>query len=487
MNILFVTPEVTPFARAGGLGDVSLHLPRALAAHGHRLWIITPKHRTTEEAGYPLTTWPQGLSVSLGWRERTAFLSSTKVENNIEVIFIGCDDLYNRAGLYGNEYGNYEDNAERFIFFCRAVMETIKVFNLVPDVIHCHDWPSGLVPVYVRTLYKGQATLKRTATLFTFHNLGSQGIFWHLDFPMTGLGWELFTPDGLEFHSQINMTKAGLVSADLISTVSRKYSQEVLTPEYGFGLEGVLLTRSKETYSVPNGVDYQVWNPATDKYLQTNYTAETLHLKAECREKLVDIFDLDRNDQPIVAMVSRLLDRKGLDLISAAMDRLLTLPLKMVFLGLGEDRYHSLLARLAETMPGRLGVKVAYEPALVHQIMAGADIFLMPSRYEPCGLEQMYGLKYGTVPVVRATGGLDDTVKDVQHDPELGTGFKFHEYTSAALYEALDAATRWYRDRPAWTAMMRRGMSLDFSWDRAATQYEEIYELAIKKVNGRVG
>ncbi|MBF0529206.1 MAG: glycogen synthase [Deltaproteobacteria bacterium] len=487
MNILFVTPEVTPFARAGGLGDVSHHLPRALAALDHKLWIITPKHRTTEDAGYQLTPWPKSIQVPIGWRERTAQLFSCRVEPNIEVIFVGCDDLYNRGGLYGNEYGDYEDNAERFIFFNRAVMETIRVMDLIPDVIHGHDWPSGLAPVYVKTLYKNLSNLNKTATVFTFHNLGSQGIFWHLDFPMTGLGWELFTPEGLEFHHQINMTKAGLVTADLISTVSRKYSQEVLTPEYGFGLEGVLKNRREETYAVPHGVDYQVWDPAIDPYLTANYSVESLQLKSKCREVLNDIFGLKPDDQPIMAMVSRLFDRKGMDLINTAMDRLLSLPMKMVFLGLGDERYHSFLTKMAAAHPERLGVKIAYEPALVHQIMAGADIFLMPSRYEPCGLEQMYSLKYGTIPVVRATGGLDDSVIDVEQSPDTGTGFKFHDYTSEALYLSLASATNLFKDQSAWTAMMRRGMGLDFSWYRAAIQYEAIYQLAIRKVNSRVG
>ncbi len=483
MDILFVTPEVFPFARAGGLGDVSHYLPRALADNGHRLWVVTPKHRHTESAGYPLHKKNPAIRVPLSWGGREAQIFTTKVEGGIEVIFVGCDDLYNREGLYGNEFGDYEDNAERFIFFSRAVLEIIQILDLKPDIIHCHDWPSGLVPVYIKTLYKDLTNLSRAATLFTFHNLGSQGIFWHYDYAMTGLGWELFTPEGLEFHGQLNMTKAGLIMADLISTVSKKYSREVRTPEYAFGLEGVLQARQSKTFAVLNGVDYTVWDPATDPELAANYSVDQLEVKNRCREDLAQTFGLPVNDLPVVAVISRLLDRKGFDLISTCMDRLLELPMRMVFMGMGEDKYHILLNDLAKAHPDRIGVKIAYDKGLAHKIMGGADIFLMPSRYEPCGLEQLYGLKYGTIPVVRATGGLDDTIIDVQSDPEHGTGFKFYEYTPDAFHQTLADAVRLFNNKPVWENLMRRGMVCDFSWTKAATEYEKIYTIALKGVD----
>ena len=484
MNILFLSPEVFPFARAGGLGDLSYYLPLALADRGHKIRTITPKYRWTEAAGYKLTQVGRSIKVPMSWREKTAQIYSTKVEGDIEVIFIGCDDLYNRDGLYGNEFGDYEDNAERFIFFSRAVMECIKAFDITPDVIHCHDWPTGLVPAYVRTLYRNLPNLKNTGTVFTFHNLGSQGIFWHYDYAMTGLDWELFNPEGIEFHRQMNMTKAGLVFADLITTVSDKFSQEALTPEYGFGLEGVLNARKSKTYSVLNGVDYNVWDPSRDPELIAQYSIDNLVGKAECRADLARTFDLDHDDLPIVAIVSRFLDRKGFDLISHGLENLLKLPLKLVFMGTGEDKYQVLLTEMAAAHPKRIGLRVAYHKVLAHRIMAGADIFLMPSRYEPCGLEQLYALKYGTIPVVRATGGLDDTVVDIQKYPETGTGFKFHDYSAEAMMEAMEAAVQHFEDKTSWESLMKRGMALEFSWEKAAAQYEDIYKKAIEESSG---
>jgi starch synthase len=482
MNILFVSPEVFPFARAGGLGDVSHYLPSALADRGHHLWVVTPKYRQTEEAGHALTLHDQPIPVPLSWQEKSAQLFTTTLDNGIEALFVGCDELYDREGLYGNEYGDYEDNAERFIFFCRAVMEITRKLDLRPDVIHCHDWPTGLIPVYVKTLYKDMFGPTQPATVFTFHNLGSQGTFWHYAFAMTGLGWELFTPEGLEYHGQLNMTKAGLVSADLVTTVSRRYAQEVLTPEYAFGLEGVLRTRQAKTCSVLNGVDYSVWNPAIDPEITANYTVDALEGKRFCRADLVRTFGLEDDGQPIIAVISRLLDRKGFDLINAGMNRLLEMPMKMVFMGRGEDKYHILLNDLASTYPGRIGVKIAYDKNLAHRIMAGADIFLMPSRYEPCGLEQLYGLKYGTVPVVRATGGLDDTVVDVIANPEAGTGFKFSDYRPDALQAALTAAVELFHNKPLWQEIVARGMHTDFSWAKSAAEYEAIYLSALKEI-----
>ena len=482
MKILFVSPEVFPFARAGGLGDVSHYLPSALADRGHQLWVVTPKYRKTEDAGYPLTLHDHTINVPLSWQEKNAQLYTSTLDNGIKALFVGCDELYNREGLYGNEFGDYEDNAERFIFFCRAVMETIRELDLRPDVIHCHDWSTGLVPVYAKTLYRDVFGPTQPATVFTFHNLGSQGTFWHYAFAMTGLGWELFTPEGLEYHGQLNMTKAGLVTADLVTTVSRRYAQEVLTSEYAFGLEGVLRARQSKTYSVLNGVDYSVWNPAIDPEITANYTAEALEGKKFCRADLVRTFGLEDDDRPIIAVISRLLDRKGFDLINAGINRLLEMPMKMVFMGMGEDKYHGLLNDLSSAYPGRVGVKIAYDKNLAHRIMAGADIFLMPSRYEPCGLEQLYGLTYGTVPVVRATGGLDDTIVDVMTNPEDGTGFKFRDYNPEALHTALIAAVELFHNQSVWREIVVRGMGSDFSWAKSAAKYEEIYLKALKEI-----
>ena len=482
MNILFVSPEVSPFARAGGLGDESQHLPRALADRGHQVRVITPRHGQVSETAHASLEHRCDLKVPLLWKDEKAEIYSCLVDGGVEVFLVGSDDLFNRNGIYGNELGDYEDNAERFIFFSRSVLEFIREFNPAPDVIHCHDWASGLVPVYMKTLYNDLPSLQKTASVFTYHNLGSQGVFWHYDFAMTGLGWEHFTPDGLEFHGRINMTKAGMVFADLITTVSPQYARETLTPEYGNGLEGVLAARRNDTFAVLSGVDYKLWDPEKDNLIATNYTPSNPGRKSGCRDDLTGICRLESDDRPIVAVVSRLSDRKGFDLVQKAIKDLLKLDLKMVFMGTGEDKYQTMLEDLARNHPGRVEVKITYDPELLHKIIAGADIFLMPSRYEPCGLEQLYALKYGTVPVVRATGSLDDTVVDVLRNPTRGTGFKFKDYLPEALCETLAAAVDMFRAKDTWTALMQRGMRQDFSWERAAADYENIYRKAVGRV-----
>ncbi|MBW1710532.1 MAG: glycogen synthase GlgA [Deltaproteobacteria bacterium] len=483
MDILLVTPEITPFARVGGLGDVSHHLSRALDERGHHLRVITPKYRYTEAAGYPLTRMSEEVTIPLAHQEKVAEFFSTQIGNGVEVYFVGCDALYDRAELYGNEFGDYEDNAERYIFFSRAVLEFVHRFDLSPEIIHCHDWQTGLIPVYVKTLYQDLKNLKNTATVFTFHNLGAQGVFMQYDFPITGLGWDFFTPEYIEFHGKFNFAKAGLIFADLISTVSQKYAQEVLTPEYGFGLEGVLRARQKEICAVLNGVDYLVWDPAVDKDIAENFSPDNLAPKAQCRQNLAQAYDLTADDAPLVAIISRLVDRKGFDLITAAVDRLMTLEMKLIVLGSGDDKYHVSLKDIAAAYPDRIAVKLMYDNSLAHKVMAGADIFLMPSRYEPCGLEQLYSLKYGTIPVVRSTGGLADTIIDCGEDPKNGNGFKFLNYTTEDLFEAMSRAVKLFRDRESWKKLMLRGMSYNFTWDTVAAEYENLYRRAQEKVS----
>ncbi|MBW2086524.1 MAG: glycogen synthase, partial [Deltaproteobacteria bacterium] len=422
--------------------------------------------------------------IPLSRQEKTAEFFSTKMEGDIDVFFVGCDEFYDRDGLYGNEFGDYEDNAERYIFFSRAVLEFIRLSGLKPEVIHCHEWQTGLIPVYVKTLYQNLKNLANTATLFTFHNLGSQGVFMHYDFPITGLGWEFFTPEYIEFEGKFNLAKAGLIFADLISTVSHKYAREVLTPEYGFGLEEILKARQHDTFAVLNGVDYQVWDPAVDQNLAANFSPQNLTPKAQCREDLAQAFGLVVDEDPIVGVISRLVERKGLDLIIAAMDRFIALGLKLVILGTGEDKYHVLLKDMAAAYPDRVAIILMHEKSLAHKIMAGADIFLMPSRYEPCGLEQLYSLKYGTVPVVRSTGGLDDTIIDCYQDPDNGNGFKFSDYTLKDLLQAMARAVHMFRDRQAWEKLMLRGMSYDYSWTKVAAEYEKLYQRAQAKIRG---
>ena len=476
MKIFFVTPEAVPFSRAGGLGDVSYHLPHFLASMGHEVTVISPKYRSVDEFNLTWhTDWRTDIDLSLS--RRTAEFYSIEVAPNHQAVLIGSPELFDRPGIYGNEFGDYDDNAERFIFFSRAALVAINKLAR-PDeqiIVHCHDWTTGLVPLYLkvwRHLFPG---LKNARSIFTYHNLSNQGIFVHYDFAMTGLDWGLFTHEGLEFHGQLNLTKAGLIGADIISTVSARYAQESLSPEVALGLEGVLLKRQDDTYAVLNGVDYDLWSPETDEHIASRYDVINFSGKNLCRQYLSQLFGLADNGYPTVAVVSRLVSRKGLDLIAWALNEILSLPLNLVFMGLGEDRYQNFLMEAAQKYPGRVGVKISYDPILAHHITAGADMFLVPSRFEPCGLEQLYALKYGTVPVVRSTGGLDDTVIDVSLNPQEGTGYKFADYSHEALVEAIKKAVADFADQEKWVQTMRRGMVKNYSWKISALRYEKIY------------
>jgi starch synthase len=338
--------------------------------------------------------------------------------------------------------------------------------------------------MYLKLARANDPKFQNLGAVFTYHNLANQGTFPYYDFAMTGLDWNLFNFRGLEFHGQLNLTKAGLLGADVITTVSHKYARETLGQEFGHGLEGVLKERQGHLRSVLNGVDYGLWDPDRDRFIPTNYRPEDLAGKKNCRDNLVALFGLNPGPDPIVVMVSRLLSRKGFDLVARAMPALLAMPLRLVFMGAGEDQYISFLRETVRQNPGRVGLKLAYDPALTHQIMAGADIFLAPSRFEPCGLEQMYAMKYGAVPVVRATGGLDDTVQDELEKPGQGTGYKFQHYTPEDLVGALGKAIEVFRQDEKWRALMLRGMRADFSWDLSAVSYAAIYEQALSLARG---
>jgi starch synthase len=403
-------------------------------------------------------------------------------KDQVTVYLIGRDDLYDREGLYGSEFGDYQDNAERFTFFSRAVLECCLALNLQPDIIHCHDWQTGLIPVYLKTLYSQTPALRSAASLFTVHNLGYQGLFWHYDLHLTGLGWELFTPQALEFFGKLNLMKGGIVFADILNTVSPNYRKEILTPAYGFGLEGVLKTREDDLYAVLNGVDYAVWNPANDPYLASPYTSGTLENKRACKSRLQDLFHLKKKGEiPVIAFISRLLDRKGLDLVSRALPRLMELEVELILMGKGLEQYQNWAVEIVEKYPGLVGLEMGHNEPLAHQIQGGADMLLMPSRYEPCGLDQLYALKYGTIPIVRAVGGLDDTVEDYHPQTEQGTGFKFKEYEWEKLIQTVQRALAVYRDKSRWKRLIQRAMNQDFSWEKSAAQYEVLYQKAMQK------
>ena len=482
MRILFVSSEVVPFAKAGGLADVSHHLPKALAKLGHEIHVATPMYREAGESDKTITDTGRRLVVPISFRTEEARLYRSDISESVTVHLIQKDDLYNREGLYGNEYGDYEDNAERFIFFSRAVLELCKELELEPDVIHCNDWQAGLTPLYMKSLYREVPQIANAGSLFTIHNLGNQGIFWSLDMHLTGLGWEYFNMDGLEFYGNMNLMKAGIVFADRISTVSHTYAKEILTPEFGFGLDGVLLNRKDDLSAILNGVDYNRWDPSLDRHITSNFNIHNLQPKALCKKDLLSAYKMDSDASlPVVAMITRLVGRKGFDLLAEVFDDLIDMGLRFVIMGKGEDRYHSFLNEMAGRHPGKVGLSISYDYSMAHRIEAGADLFLNPSLYEPCGLDHMYGMRYGTIPVVRATGGLDETVKEYNPDTGQGTGFRFYDYSAQALLDSLRSAVNYYNQKEHWMRLVRNAMQEEFSWEKSAKAYLEIYESIARK------
>jgi starch synthase len=483
MRILMVTPEANPFAQSGGLAEVIYGLAWTLTKLGHEVRVVLPLYRQVRETGLPLTSTGHTLSIPLSWKNLSAEIFTAEIDHNLRFYFIAQDALFNREGLYGTAYGDFEDNAERFIFFSRAVVEMMEALEMDCDLCHCHEWQTGLVPVYMRTLYGDRPRLQRRATVYTVHNVGYQGLFSSFDLPLTGLGWELLSPKALEFYGQLNFMKGGLAFADLLNTVSTRYREEILTPEYGFGLEGLFQERAHELYGILEGVDYDRWDPSRDAFLPTPYDREHLEGKQACKAALAKRFSLNLPpDRVLLGMTTRLFERKGIDLVENILDDLMSQEVGFVIQGTGEERHHYLLQEIATRYPEKMGLVIGYSDELAHQIIAGADIFLMPSRYEPCGLDQLYCLRYGTIPVVRATGGLDETVQEYDPETKGGTGFKFSSYTPAELMGAVRRALVLYQDRPAWEALMRQNMALDYSWNNTAgPKYLELYRLAVEK------
>lgn len=475
MRIVFITTELCPFSRVGGLAEVSHDLPLALAEMGHQVAIITPKFRHRPELEDRLETLDTVLEVPVSWKRHQAQLQRYAMAPGVEVYFVAHEHLFDRDGVYGNAYGDYEDNAERFIFFSRACLELSLAMGWRVDVFHANDWPTALVPIYIRTLYAGYPGLSQAGTLMTVHNLGYQGIFWHYDMPLTGLGWEYFTPEAMEFYGKINFLKTGLVFADAISTVSPTYAREMLTPEMGFGLEGVIASRQKDLVAILNGVDPRVWSPENDHRLAANFSAENPEGKAACGRALRQELGLDADSgRPLVAVIGRLVDRKGLDLVCEALADIRDLGMDLAIMGFGEDHFHAKLREWHDANPGRCGLFIGYDMDLAHRMVAGADMLLVPSRFEPCGLHQMHAMRYGCVPVVRATGGLEDTVHEAAGD-DPGNGFKFGPYEKPAMLETLARAADAFRDRGLWRSIMGRGMRQDFSWSSVAPLYEQTY------------
>ncbi|HAP36368.1 MAG TPA: glycogen synthase GlgA [Bacteroidetes bacterium] len=488
LNILFITSEAEPFSKTGGLADVSSALPKMIRELGHDIRIMTPRYGTISERKFKLhdVIRLREIPITVGDDTKVAsvnssFISSLKAK--VQVYFLANKDMYNRAGLYTDPVTlkDYADNDTRFIFFCRGVLETLKKLGWQPDIIHCNDWQTGLIPAYMKTVFKDEPTFKNIKTVFTVHNLGYQGIFPDKSFAKTGLPDSEFTSEGIEFHGKLNFVKAGLVYSDIITTVSEKYAQEITTSEdFGFGLEGILKKRKNDLYGIINGIDYTVWNPETDPVIDQRYDIHSLEGKEQNKMALVQKFGLQyKKGVPVIGCITRLVDQKGIDLIKEIADDMMKLDIQFIMIGLGEKRYHEYFESLKKKYPKKAGITFGMNEEIAHLIEAGSDMYLMPSRYEPCGLNQLYSLKYGTVPIVRATGGLDDTIQDVTAGGN-GTGFKFQKYESKELLKTIQRAVKTYGDQKTWQKIMRNGMAKDFSWESSAKKYINLYRSLLK-------
>jgi starch synthase len=471
-RILMAASEMTPFAATGGLGDVLGSLPPALVERGAAVHVVLPAYRTIMQ---PDAHGPAVTSVQVPHRGgvREVGIRTTR-HRGVAVSFVVADEYFGRNGLYGESGGDYGDNAARFAFFAAAVLAFAARLDPPPDLIHCHDWQTGLVPALLRT--GAEPRLAAVPSLMTVHNLGYQGVFGPEVWPLLGLDARWFGPEHLEFYGNVNFLKAGLVFADRLTTVSRRYADEIQRPEFGYGLDGVLRARRADLRGILNGIDTTRWDPARDPHLAARFGADDPSGKTVCKRALQTTWGLPVAPRvPLLAMVTRLAEQKGIDLVAAALPELLASNLQLVILGSGDRRYEDWLREAGRRDPTRLAVRIAFDEPLSHQVEAGADAFLMPSRYEPCGLNQMYSLRYGTVPIVRATGGLDDTVDDVDAAPPAGTGFKFVDHSAAALLGAVGRALQRYADPAGWQRIMREGMRRDFSWHRAADGYLDCY------------
>jgi starch synthase len=475
MHIAFVASECVPFSKTGGLADVVGALPRALAAAGHEISVFVPRYRLTRISEE--RTVVQSITIPFDDRYRFCSVLSGAGYPGVRFFFVDYPPYFDRDGLYGTASGDFPDNAERFALFCRAVLEASKILG-VPDIFHCHDWQSALVPVLLRTQYLEDPAFRDCGTVFTIHNIGYQGLFPAEILPLLTLPWDLFTITKMEFFGNVNFLKGALAYSDLITTVSRKYAQEIQTTEFGFGLDGVLKERAQTVIGILNGVDYEEWNPETDRFIAAHYSADDLSGKQECKQDLLASFGRRNADPnlPVIGIVSRFAAQKGFDLIGQIVDRLALEDVLLTVLGSGDKLYEEMFLRLCRRVPNKIAVRIAYDNGLAHKIEAGSDMFLVPSRYEPCGLSQIYSLKYGTVPIVRATGGLDDTIDLWDQRTKKGTGFKFQEYTGEALLRAIHQALQLYRDQGSWQKLMRNGMSKDFSWRVSAREYVRAYE-----------
>lgn len=477
-KILFVTSEVSPFAQTGGLAETSFSLPLALFAY-HDVDLIMPLYSIIDVEVYNIVETDMRFTIPVSDKEHPVKIwKGTLPDTEIPIYFVSSH-YFERDSLYGNVTGDYPDNSERFVFFSRATLEFAAKYNK-PDIIHCNDWQSSLVPLYLKEYYqKHKRELFDTKTLLTIHNLGYQGKFWVYDLHILNLGWEIFSPEKIEFYNQINFLKGGIVYADAVTTISRRYAEEIQSPEFGLGLEGVLQKYHQKLFGISNGVDGKKWSPALDPFIEQNYSASDLSGKHACKKALMkQLFNVEATDKPVYGIISRIVNHKGIDILMPALDRAAQeLSAKFVILGVGDKMLETQLRSLSSKYPEKVKAVFKFDEKLAHQIEAGADFIIMPSRYEPCGMNQMYSMKYGTIPIVRSVGGLADTVIDISEGEHIATGLSFNRYSSDQLYEKIKESDRLYFQNPDLIEKIRiNGMQQNFSWEKAAQEYSRLYE-----------
>ena len=476
MRILIIASEAAPLATAGGLGDVIGSLPMALAQLGCQVSVVLPAYRPALKRIKEWEVAAEDLPVTLGRRNLTGDILLGQLDRNVPIYLVRRDEFFDRNGIYGADKGEYFDNLERYIFFSRSIPPLCSALSLRPDIILANDWQTGLVMALL-----DHGALPGPAGIFAIHNMGYLGLVPREGIGNIGLPDKYYRMEGLEFYGWISLLKAGIVYAKRVVTVSPTYALEIQTPEFGFGLDGLMRSIKQRLHGILNGVDYRVWNPETDKYLAANYSPRDLAGKSLCKEDLLGVMGLDPGlmDRPVAGMVTRLVEQKGCALLAEVADKLFAMGLGLVVLGSGDDVYEGLFHDLQTRYPDRFGLKLGFDPGLAHKIIAGSDIFLIPSLYEPCGLTQMYSLKYGTIPVVRATGGLKDTVIDPNEKMGKSTGFKFDRFEGADLVEGVKRAVKAFKSPGLWQGMIREAMDQDFSWHRSANEYLKLFEMTL--------
>lgn len=489
LKILFVTSEVVPFVKTGGLADVSAALPQTLTEMGHEVRIVVPKYGAIDERKFKIheVVRLKDIPVVIGDKEvifslRSSFLVGPKAR--VQIYFLDNQEYFgSRPNLYIDPATgtDYQDNDERFILLARSVFELILKLGWVPDIIHGNDWQCGLIPAYQKTIYSSHPEIADIKTIFTIHNLAYQGFFPKSSFIKTGLPDELNSEKGIEIYGRLNFMKSGLVYSDVITTVSERYADEIIKDEeLSAGLKQVLLKRKKDIHGILNGIDDRVWNPQIDDKIPKTFSFKTIEDKLENKKALAEKFNFTFDENiPIFAAISRLVDAKGFDLIAEIMNELMKMNIQFILLGTGEKKYHKLFEDMQSKHPKKFSCYLGFSDELAHLIEAGSDIFLMPSKYEPCGLNQMYSLTYGTIPIVHETGGLADTVVKFNEKEETGNGFIFKKYDSQELLKEIKRAVKIFQDRKLWLKIIRNGMKSDFSWLVSAKKYVDIYKNAL--------